>query len=309
MTYKDAELLNSSINRLGETLLNNRMLDDRKAEAAARDNLGQQQLSIEQQRMEATTKDADAQTKLREQMLQTDQGKTAMANLQGAYEQITKDYQAGVISKDEANRRAKSVINQVKMGSDLLLKASPFAALLDSEGELFSDNSKPSKDAKEVVIGGRRFAQTAEGALMPLDRDPSRPFSRTVVDPTDPNARVTQRMTAEEYILDAAIRKEAAAQKALEGFTPETKGWFNTDEQTARNAAKKKALQDALDQATARREALQGGKSGAPVGDRAAAANKPDMNAIRAEAQAAIKAGKDPAAVRKRFKELTGEDL
>jgi hypothetical protein len=273
MNYRDAELLNGSIDKLGDSLLRNRMLEEQKLERGDAKNFREQQLGIEQQRV-------DGQTKLREQMLQSEQGKKAIADLHGAYEQISKDYQAGVIDKTEANRRAKSIVDHLKMGTDVVLKASPFAQMLESDGDLFSDKlGKPAPSLTPGKIGNRDVMIGPGGSVHYVDE-----FS-----------------PADKLEIEDANRNLSAIESRARELAK------NPDPAEARALVMQRTRLESKKNGILSR--YKNEDAPAKPSTAAAAPQKADLSATRAEAQAAIKAGKDPAAVRKRFKDMTGEDL
>jgi ribosomal protein S20 len=287
MQRQDIELLNTSLDRLGDSLLRERMMKEQKSARADESAFRERQFGLDERRVSASESQASEAAEMKKMLMENQQSQQALANLQQAYQSIAKDYDSGVIDQPEANRRAKALVDKIKLGTDALLQASPFAAMLQSDGELFQAKSaRPS--ATEVTIGGKRFAQTAQGALHPLDREPPRPFTRSSRDPDNPDTTITERLTADEY---NQVRSKQQAKELQKEYDLLLAKYREGDRSGSQRMIEIKAALRKL--------------SGEPT--QTAAPSK--FDSLLDEARKALARGASRDAVAKRFKELTGQDL
>ncbi len=242
-------MLNDSIDNLGHSLLQERMMQQQEQEKAAAQGLKSRELDIEQQRYADANKTAAAGVA----------GKAA-ENTQRTWGDTVKMLggwvKDGIVDPTVAQQKLQAQYSQMPPEAQAAIANHPATLAIQKGQPIWQTANKPEKNATEVTIGGKRFAQTANGALVPLDTEPSRPFSHTTVNPDDPNDRTTQRMSADEYNaykLDQAMQAEAAAQKAKDEFKPAT-GFFKD----GANADAVKQLQDRLSAASAARQRLEG---------------------------------------------------
>lgn len=242
LTHADVDSVNQGFQNIGNTLMRQRMMADQTAERAADRDLRVRQL--DQQDAQAKRQDDWHQT-----MLKSQQSQAALKQLQDAYDQISRDYSKGVIEKAEANRRAKAIVENIRTSTDLLLKNSPFAKMLDSEGDLFADPA-PAKDIRPSNTPGyENYAVGPNGQLIEPRQEKPNPV-QTAVD----KARGVK--LAEQ--LDLAEQTVKSAQAALDTIKPEVGGPFSSkatvDKKNAASLAEKK---QALQRAIAARDRLQ----------------------------------------------------
>lgn len=275
-------MVNNSLGRLGDSLLRERIMQQEQQQQQAANDFRNRQLDIDQSRY-------NDQNAIRQNVLKNEQVQQGLQQLQKAYSQISTDYSNGVIDKDEANRRARAIVDNIKKAPDLMLQNSPFAAMLDKDGDLFSDKpAKPAPTLTPVNTPGFKGALTPGGAYVTPDAERPNEFDRM-----DYAALGKQ--------LEAARDAEAQAQRAVDSFV------LTGDNQD--DLIKKKA---ALLQARTARMAIEKKRNAIRNGGRGAAAaagtNGADADIIQ-QAKDAISRGADPAAVAARLKQKYGLDL
>jgi hypothetical protein len=96
------------------------------------------------------------------QMLEKQETQAAIAGLEKQFELLERGVREGSIDSKEANRRAKAMVGAIKQGPSLILRQTPFAALLDGEADLFTS---PQKKKGRVVY--KPDPNDPEGPLIP----------------------------------------------------------------------------------------------------------------------------------------------
>jgi ribosomal protein S20 len=301
MKYQDVQMVTSSLDKLGDSLLRNRMMQDQQKARGEDREFKEKEFGLREREVTGRDEDRTENRKLREQVMASQQSQQALGQLQSAYDSIARDYDRGVIDRAEANRRAKALVDQIKSAPEMLLSASPFASMLDAEGDLFQD--KPGKPAPELTpsnLEGFAGALTPGGAYVPPDSG-----KPTAFDTIDYRGLAKQ--------LDDARMEEQAAAMALQNFKPQPSGSFrNRDQQ---NESAQQRLRDAYTKAAMQRQSIEEQMKQIRGGRGAAASGAPNkqppaaVDALRAEALAAIESGAPKAAVAARFKEMTGQEL
>jgi hypothetical protein len=251
MNYRDVGLLNNSLDQLGETFLKQRMLEEQKKKGDEELGLRRQQLGIEQGRADAATAhynkmetaQTDAAAKAqqaadlrdKQQMLQTVMqlnvgGALAPGSLDSVNQWLRDDEHFGktgmqlIPPKEKAPQAGQNALAQAYQQADMWKTKADQARTTDPEKAAQYD---------EFSTNLRKWGNLQANAAPKVERN----TSITSTDPSDPNKKITQRMSPDEL----------------------------------------KAYQT--------------------------------QQSLRQQAQEAISKGKNPAAVRARFKELTGQEL
>jgi ribosomal protein S20 len=305
MKYQDVQMVTSSLDKLGDSLLRNRMMQDQQKARGEDRELRDKDFALREREVTGRDEDRTENRKLREQVMASQQSQQALGQLQSAYDSIARDYDRGVIDRAEANRRAKALVDQIKSAPEMLLSASPFASMLDAEGDLFQDREgKPAPQLTPSNLEGFPGALTPGGAYVPPERTRASTFDT-----------IDYRVQVEA--LDQAKRAESVAKRSLDGFEPTSLPRFGREKVHQKNETKKAELQEKYNQAVLNRtmieeelEKIRNRKPNTQATPPAqATSGKKNFEQLLQEAKEALARGVPQEKVAARFKELTGQDL
>jgi hypothetical protein len=137
-TYRDFEMLNSSLDRVGDSLLRNRMIEeqkreretargDRAAERAEDRTVRDRQFGLEERRVKASEQSAAASDEMRKLLLQDRKAQEAISQVRGQIDQIMSLHRSGQLSTADANARISQLKQKIEQGTSLILKESGLA--------------------------------------------------------------------------------------------------------------------------------------------------------------------------------------
>lgn len=146
VTPADVANLNSSLSGLGNTFRQNLLDEEAKRRDMEQELLRQQMndatkqhYAAEEEHYKGETARADRADTRQSDVMKHAQAQQALQGLQKAHDSIYKNVQNGTMSPDQAKAAARRIVDQVKSGTDEILKNSPFAAILDDpNADIFS---------------------------------------------------------------------------------------------------------------------------------------------------------------------------
>lgn len=164
MDRRDISMVNDSMQRLGDTLLRERMnsQDQANRETARGDRKAEfdQQVGLEERRTAAAEKSAATMEDYRKQVLKDANVQKGIMNVRTQVEKIADMHKAGQINTAEANRQVKLLEKQLRDSPELLIKESGladvnFQDVADDKGEFKTApiaNSKRLAELRSALV-------------------------------------------------------------------------------------------------------------------------------------------------------------
>lgn len=313
MTIQEAELLNRSFERLGESLLRNRMLKQQREER-------ERSFGLDERRVSAAEKSATANEDMREALLQDRQAQAAIGKMRQQVDRITGLHRAGQISTAEANQRLATLREKITGSVELMLRESGLADIT------LQDVPRAPKGEfnTAATANARRLGELRDALVNAQAGGDAQAIARASQELEDFQA-LAQRGGAEEYETVTETYPAVEAKPGTPGtpeVPPKKRSFLGFDSlradepgqpavpavpgtpyRPARTVTRKIRRGEPVDaEAASETDAGTGPDAGAPRGG----VNVP---AVIAAANEAIRKGADPARVKQRLKEQYGIEV
>lgn len=168
VTPADVANLNNSFQNLGNTFRQGRLDEEAKRKDMEQELLRRQMneatkqhYAAEEEHYKGETARADRSETRQSDVMKHAQAQQALQGLQKAHDSLSKNVATGTMTPEQAKAAAKRIVDQVKSGTDEILKNSPFAALMDDpNADIFSQ--PPEKTTPRLPAAGIQYVQKAD---------------------------------------------------------------------------------------------------------------------------------------------------
>jgi hypothetical protein len=299
MNRQDVEMFLGSMRGMGESFAQQ---DQREVE----NELKQKQLDAEMERYKSGEQHYKAEEKhysnieeKQDAILQHQQSQDAVKNLSSAYDKLLQQLQNGQIDEEQFNRQAKATVDGVYDANHTILQNTPFGPWANDPAYRVRKGN-PANTLTPGRVGNRDVAIGPKGSVNYTDT--FAPADKAELDDASQNLRDVQNQL-NKIAPDSTGNYSEAQAAQIHRLS------LQKQEHQARRLAVLQNYQRAAAGPTGGGMPSPGGGMPSPGGPAAATGTAQDPNALRQQAKQAISGGKDPVAVKARFKQLTGQDL